>query len=120
MLTSATCIAISVTTVSYALPVTSRSADSPAPRIGGEVESSAESSVDDGEIRYREATKYDAIRKHAHKVSQAGPLSNVKLQDDTATTVNDLEWIARTGTTRPTLWGQPFTRYWSSLVPRPA
>ncbi|MFI9213911.1 hypothetical protein ACIGW7_37990 [Streptomyces sp. NPDC053253] len=91
-LTAATCIAISVATVSYAVPVTSRSADSPAPCIGGEVESRAESSVDDGEIRYTEATKYDAVRKHAQKVWQAAPLSKVKLRGDTATTVNDLEW----------------------------
>ncbi|WP_024759843.1 matrixin family metalloprotease [Streptomyces exfoliatus] len=92
VLTAATCIAITVTTVSYAVPVTSRSADSPAPCIGGEVESRAESSVDDGEIRYTEATRYDAVRKHAQKVWQAGALSKVKLRGDTATTVNDLEW----------------------------
>lgn len=91
-LTAATCIAITATTVSYAVPVTSRSADSPAPCIRGEEEGRAESSVDDGEIRYTEATKYDAVRKHAQKVWQAAPLSKVKLRGDTATTVNDLEW----------------------------
>ena len=91
-LTAATCIAIAVTTVSYAVPVTSHAAESTEPCIRREEEGRAESSVDDGEIRYTEATKYDAVRKHAQKVWQAAPLSKVKLRGDTATTVNDLEW----------------------------
>ncbi|MEU1863656.1 hypothetical protein [Streptomyces gardneri] len=91
-LACATLTAISVTTVSYAAPVTSRAADSPAPCVSGEQEGRSESSVDNGEIRFTEATKYDAIRKHAHQVWQAGPLSKVKISADTVTTVNDLEW----------------------------
>ncbi|MFH8582498.1 hypothetical protein [Streptomyces zaomyceticus] len=91
-LCTATLTAITVTAVSYAVPVTSRAADSAAPCVRGEKEGRGESAVDDGEIRYTEATKYDAIRKHAHKVWQAGPLSKVKIRADSATTVNDLEW----------------------------
>ncbi|MDV9186828.1 matrixin family metalloprotease [Streptomyces sp. SR27] len=91
-LTAATLTAITVTTVSYAAPLAGPAAESAAPCVRGETEGRGESAVDDGEIRYTEATKYDAVRKHAQKVWQAGPLSKVKIREDTAITVNDLEW----------------------------
>ncbi|MFJ2937948.1 matrixin family metalloprotease [Streptomyces sp. NPDC087219] len=79
-------------TVSYAAPVTGRAAERAAPCVRGETEGRGESAVDDGEIRYTEASTYDSVRKHAHTVWQAGALSKIKIRADSATTVNDLEW----------------------------
>ncbi|RSS57479.1 matrixin family metalloprotease [Streptomyces sp. WAC01280] len=88
----ATFTALTTVTVSYAAPATSRAAETAAPCVRGEMEGKGESAVDDGEIRYTETSKYDAVRKHAHKVWQAGSLSKIKIRADSATTVNDLEW----------------------------
>ncbi|MER8197658.1 hypothetical protein ABTY00_27345 [Streptomyces microflavus] len=63
----------------------------PAPCIGGERERRSESSVDDGEIRWTDKTRYDTARKHALKVWQFSG-SRIKLPPDSATTVNDLEF----------------------------
>ncbi|MFB7449831.1 hypothetical protein [Streptomyces sp. NPDC056194] len=91
-LACATLTALTTVTVSYAAPITRPAAERAAPCVRGETEGRSESAVDDGEIRYTEASKYDALRKHAHKVWQAGSLSKVKFRADSATTVNDLEW----------------------------
>lgn len=61
----------------------------PAPCIGGERERRSESSVDDGEIRWTDKTRYDTARKHALEVWQFNG-ARIKLRPDSATTVNDL------------------------------
>ncbi|WP_158983290.1 matrixin family metalloprotease [Streptomyces sp. NRRL F-5193] len=88
----ATLTATTTATFAYASPTAPRPAAA-APCMPGETDGKGKSSVDSGEIRYTEATKYDAARKHAQNAWTAGAaLSKVKIRPDTATTVNDLEW----------------------------
>ncbi|MEU8758032.1 matrixin family metalloprotease [Streptomyces sp. NPDC048659] len=61
-----------------------------APCIRGESESRADSSVDEGEIRWTEATKYDDARKYA--TGEWNKLRTVSIAPDAANTVNDLEF----------------------------
>ncbi|MFE3122945.1 matrixin family metalloprotease [Streptomyces hydrogenans] len=87
-----TVTATTTVTVAYASPPTFRAAAA-APCARGETEGRGKSSVDSGEIRYTETTKFDAARKHAQKVWTAGSaLAKVKIEPDSAFTVNDLEW----------------------------
>ncbi|MFS0698117.1 hypothetical protein [Streptomyces nitrosporeus] len=93
VLACATLTAVAAVTVSHAVPLTSVTARKAASCVRGETEKRGASAVDDGEIRYTEATKYDAVRAHAQKVWQAGStLDRVKIRPDEALTVNDLEW----------------------------
>ncbi|MEU5138039.1 hypothetical protein [Streptomyces californicus] len=69
----------------------SRAAVAPAPCISGERERRSGSSVDDGEIRWTDRTRYDESLKHALKTWQFSGAA-IKLRPDTATTVNDLEF----------------------------
>jgi hypothetical protein len=54
------------------------------PRAGGI------SAVDEGEIRWTEATGFDGLRKHA--ISQWNGLRKIRIVPDGRTTVNDLEF----------------------------
>ncbi|MFJ6809134.1 hypothetical protein ACIQRK_24430 [Streptomyces anulatus] len=69
----------------------SRAAVAPAPCISGERERRSESSVDDGEIRWTDKTRYDGPREHALKAWQYSG-AKIKLRPDSASTVNDLEF----------------------------
>lgn len=87
-----TVTATTTVTVAYASPPTFRAAAA-APCARGETEGRGKSSVDSGEIRYTKTTKFDAARKHAQKAWTAGSaLAKVKIEPDSAFTVNDLEW----------------------------
>ncbi|MEU8540866.1 hypothetical protein AB0C52_12915 [Streptomyces sp. NPDC048717] len=61
-----------------------------APCVRGESEGRGHSAVDDGEIRWTEASRYDGLRTHA--ITQWGRLKKIRIAPDTATTVNDLEF----------------------------
>ncbi|MFD9336655.1 matrixin family metalloprotease [Streptomyces sp. NPDC060028] len=71
-----------------------------APCINGERERRDESAVDDGEIRWTDATRYDGPRKHALAVWQYTG-SRIKLRPDATTTVNDLEFVDYRGGSGP-------------------
>jgi hypothetical protein len=92
-LTCATLTACTTANLAYAAPVTSRATQAAAPCVRGEREGRDKSAVDEGEIRYTEATKFDTVREHAQKVWQAGSaLSKIKIRPDSSVTVNDMEW----------------------------
>ncbi|MET9695120.1 matrixin family metalloprotease [Streptomyces sp. NPDC006514] len=63
-----------------------------APCVRGESESRSRSSVDDGEIRWTANTAYADAYKHALKAWQYTG-HEIKLAPDSATTVNDLEFV---------------------------
>ncbi|WP_327388336.1 MULTISPECIES: matrixin family metalloprotease [unclassified Streptomyces] len=63
-----------------------------APCVRGESESRSRSSVDDGEIRWTANTAYADAYKHALKAWQHSG-HKIKLAPDSATTVNDLEFV---------------------------
>lgn len=92
-LATATATALLLTAAPYARPPHRAPVD-PAPCVSGESETRADSAVDEGEIRWTEATKYDDARTHATKKwhTRTGTLSKIKIRADTATTVNDLQW----------------------------
>ncbi|MEU6977798.1 hypothetical protein [Streptomyces sp. NPDC046371] len=61
-----------------------------APCVSGESETRADSSVDEGEIRWTEASKYDSLRNHA--ITEWNKLRTIKIAPDVVDTVNDLEF----------------------------
>ncbi|MEU7028865.1 hypothetical protein AB0A60_19515 [Streptomyces sp. NPDC046275] len=61
-----------------------------APCVRGESETRGNSAVDEGEIRWTEATKFDDLRKHA--ITEWNRLRTINIAPDSATTVNDLEF----------------------------
>ncbi|MFF4392827.1 hypothetical protein ACFY0G_39795 [Streptomyces sp. NPDC001552] len=63
-----------------------------APCVRGESESRSRSSVDDGEIRWTTNTAYADAYKHALKAWQYSG-HKIKLAPDSATTVNDVEFV---------------------------
>ncbi|MEE1736072.1 matrixin family metalloprotease [Streptomyces sp. BE147] len=98
-LACATTTAVSATAVAYGEQVTGATGvrgaagvKGAAGCVAGERERRSDSAVDDGEIRWTSATKYDDARTWAGKVWQTGSLSRIKIRPDSATTVNDLDW----------------------------
>ncbi|MFE4263371.1 matrixin family metalloprotease [Streptomyces sp. NPDC056883] len=84
------------TVAAFLLAIPPAHAVDPAPCINGESESRSKSAVDEGEIRWTDATKYDASRTWALSTWQYSG-AKIKLAPDSATTVNDLEFQDYTG-----------------------
>ncbi len=60
--------------------------------IGSARDSTSRSSVDDGEIRWTQSSKYDDARKKANKAWTSNGLEQVKIKGDAWNTSNDLHW----------------------------
>ncbi|MFF5969951.1 hypothetical protein ACFY7C_00330 [Streptomyces sp. NPDC012769] len=78
-------LALAVANAPYAAP-----AAAAAPCVRGESETRGKSSVDEGEIRWTEATKYDDLRKHA--ITEWNRFRTINIAADTSITVNNLEF----------------------------
>ncbi|MFD0367621.1 hypothetical protein [Streptomyces sp. NPDC127114] len=61
-----------------------------APCVRGESETLGNSAVDEGEIRWTQATKYDGLRKHS--ITEWKRFRTINIAADTAITINDLEF----------------------------
>ncbi|MFH9742607.1 M12 family metallopeptidase [Streptomyces roseolus] len=85
----ATTTATATATVAHASPAAPR-AVRPAPCVGGATETRGFSAVDDREIRWTEASKYDALRTHA--ITEWNRFRKINIAPDNAITVNDLEF----------------------------
>ncbi|MER5737292.1 hypothetical protein ABT117_16645 [Streptomyces sp. NPDC002262] len=62
----------------------------PAPCVGGARETRGFSAVDGREIRWTEASRYDALRSHA--IAEWNRFRKIDIAPDSAITVNDLEF----------------------------
>jgi hypothetical protein len=91
---AATALALAATNSAYARPAggpgPATVREAAAPCVRGETENREKSSVDDGEIRFTERTRFDSARRHAE--SKWNATGRIRIAGDTATTVNDLEW----------------------------
>ncbi|MFD6343101.1 hypothetical protein ACFWF9_00030 [Streptomyces roseolus] len=76
-------------TVAHASPAAPR-ATRPAPCVGSATETRGFSAVDDREIRWTEASKYDALRTHA--ITEWNRFRKISITPDSAIAVNDLEF----------------------------
>ncbi|MER8047668.1 hypothetical protein [Streptomyces sp. NPDC094032] len=84
-LATATVLAFATSNAAYAT-----AAATAAPCVRGESESRGNSAVDEGEIRWTEATEYDVERQHA--AAEWNRLRKINIAPDGASTVNDLEF----------------------------
>lgn len=82
---AATVLALTTVNAPYAAP---RAAA--APCVRGESESRSNSAVDEGEIRWTGASKYDGQRTHA--ITEWNKLRTINIAPDAVNTVNDLEF----------------------------
>ncbi|MFJ9434776.1 matrixin family metalloprotease [Streptomyces sp. NPDC101490] len=87
VLTAAAVLALATANAPYA---TAAAAPGAAACVPGKSETRGHSAVDDLEIRFTEATKYDDLRKYA--ISEWNKIQTINIAGDTATTVNDLEF----------------------------
>ncbi|MFE5677950.1 hypothetical protein ACFQ7B_04620 [Streptomyces erythrochromogenes] len=55
-------------------------------------DSRGRSSVDAGEVRWEDESKYDDALAHAHRVWTSGGLDKVKVRPDDASSIADLQW----------------------------
>ncbi|MFB8040264.1 hypothetical protein ACFC8F_03055 [Streptomyces hydrogenans] len=85
----ATVTATATATVAHASPAALRAVQ-PAPCVHGARETQGFSAVDDREIRWTEASRYDALRTHA--ITEWNRLRKINIAPDSAITVNDLEF----------------------------
>ncbi|MER8231838.1 hypothetical protein [Streptomyces sp. NPDC094049] len=87
VLTAATVLALATANAPYAAAAAAPGA---AACVPGKSETRGHSAVDDLEIRFTEASRYDDLRKYA--ISEWNKLRKINIAPDSATTVNDLEF----------------------------
>ncbi|MEU8884288.1 hypothetical protein [Streptomyces hydrogenans] len=85
----ATATATATATVAHASPAALRAVQ-PAPCVDGARETRGFSAVDDSEIRWTEASRYDSLRLHA--IAEWNRFRKIDIAPDSAITVNDLEF----------------------------